>query len=118
METFSLKISEREITALSAIMERRGCSKADAARYAILSTASGKSVTEIEDKIDTVSTCVADLIRIVSAQFEIASAAENRIMRYAAQSAIFGGFLAANAGVKDEAMASYENWKLKQDGEK
>lgn len=118
METFSLRISENEITALTSIMESRGCSKADAARHAILSAASGKSVAEIEDKIDAISACLADLIRISSAQFEIASAAENQTMRYAAQSAIFGGYLASDAGVKEAAMASFENWKLKQDGEK
>jgi|GEM_PF-3978362 len=116
METFSLRISAAEASALSAVMERRGCTKAEAARQAILAAASGKSALEVEAKIDAISACLADLIRIVSAQFEIASNAENRIMRYAAQAAIFGGYLAAEAGVKDAAMASFSGWEKKEEG--
>jgi len=117
METFSIKISDEEAAALELLAARQKCNRSEACRQAILAAAGGGASSNIEEKIDEISSTLSDLLSLLNLHVSFTQEMAKRTIRIAAQSAFHAARLADKQQVLDESKNDYKNW-LEQQGER
>lgn len=121
METFSFKISDKEIRAMEELANRWGSSRAETARRAIQLA---HKVTQSDATPSVEPGRLQELIvgqnRLIDLLIELTkfgplAAKINRLEEYTVQACLSAGVLAKQAGVFESAKKEYNAWKLNRE---